>query len=199
MRDVINSNSIGDTRREFIKMSGVLITTATVVQPIGLFAETAKSNPEKKSEEQNVKDISPIEDLMREHGVLSRVLLIYDEIIMRLNSGNEFPIEVLVNSVGLIRRFVEDYHERLEENYLFPRFEKAGKLIDLVKVLFQQHLVGRRLTDRIKRFATPLIIKKPAKKATGTIFATVHSNVSAPQGTGRYSTIPRLSFYCFTK
>jgi hypothetical protein len=87
MQDLISSNSVGDTRREFIKMSGVLITSTAVMQPTGLFAETAKSDPEKKSEEQKGKEISPAEDLMREHGVLSRVLLIYDEIIVRLNSG----------------------------------------------------------------------------------------------------------------
>ena len=164
MKDIVNSNSVGDTRREFIKVSGVLITTTALLQPIALFTETAKSNPEKKSGEQNSKEISPVEDLMREHGVLSRVLLVYDEIIVRLNSGKEFPVEVLVNSTGLIRRFIEDYHERLEENYLFPRFEKTRKLIDLVKVLFQQHQVGRRLTDRIRSLATPSTIQKSAEK-----------------------------------
>jgi hemerythrin-like domain-containing protein len=164
MEDMANSKSFGDTRREFIKMSGVLITTATVMQPIGLFAEIAKSNPEEKSKEQKGEEISPAEDLMREHGVLSRILLIYNEIIVRLNSGKEFPFEVLANSAGLIRRFIEDYHEKLEENYLFPRFEKAGKLNDLVRVLLQQHQVGRRLTDHIRNFATPSTLKNPDMK-----------------------------------
>jgi len=164
MKDRVNSSSVIGTRREFIKMSGVLITTTAVMQPKGLFAEAAKSNPEKKSEEQKGKEISPAEDLMREHGVLSRVLLIYDEIIIRLNSGKEFPVEVLVNSAGLIRRFVEDYHEKLEENHLFPRFEKMGKLVDLVRVLLQQHQAGRRLTDHIRNLAIPSTLKNPDEK-----------------------------------
>src|SRR5207302_4790012 len=42
-----------------------------------------------------------------------------------------------------------DYHEKLEEDYLFPRFEKAHKLVDLTTVLRAQHQAGRRLTDRI--------------------------------------------------
>jgi len=63
---------------------------------------------------------------------------------------------VLSGSVGIIRRFVEDYHERLEEEHLFPRFEKAGKSVDLVKVLREQHEAGRRLTDQIRgRFMGP--------------------------------------------
>jgi hypothetical protein len=32
-------------------------------------------------------EISPIEDLMREHGVLHRILLIYMDIISRLRGG----------------------------------------------------------------------------------------------------------------
>lgn len=44
---------------------------------------------------------------------------------------------------------MENYHEKLEEDYLFPRFEKAGKLVDLVKVLLAQHHAGRGLTTQI--------------------------------------------------
>ena len=33
-------------------------------------------------------------------------------------------------------------HEKLEENFLFPRFRKANKLVDLVDVLLQQHQAG---------------------------------------------------------
>jgi hypothetical protein len=47
----------------------------------------------------------------------------------------------------------EDYHEKLEEDYLFPLFEKAGRLIDLTKVLRAQHQAGRRLTDRVTHSA----------------------------------------------
>jgi len=98
-----------------------------------------------KSEE----EISPVEDLMREHGVLARALLIYDEIVRRIDSGKEFPSEALTGTAQLIQRFVENYHEKLEEDYLFPRFEKAGKFVDLVKVLLEQHQAGRGLTAQI--------------------------------------------------
>lgn len=158
MREMMNSG-----RREFMKKSGILITTATVIQPPHLLAQgTAKSSSEKKSLEQNEVEISPVEDLMREHEALSRILLIHDEIIKRLSAGKEFPPDVLVDSTGIIRRFVEDYHEKLEENYVFPRFEKAGKLVDLARILLQQHRAGRRLTDRIRGLAT-----LPSLKASG--------------------------------
>ena len=62
---------------------------------------------------------------------------------------------MLAESAGLVRRFVEDYHERLEEKHVFPRFEKAGELGVLVRVLFEQHQAGRFLTDRIKPLVSP--------------------------------------------
>lgn len=161
MRETINRG-----RREFLKKSGILITTATVIQPPHLLAQgTAKSSSERRSLEQDEVEISPVEDLMREHGVLSRILLIHDEIIKRLSTDKAFPPDVLVDSMGIIRRFVEDYHEKLEENHLFPRFEKAGKLVDLVKILLQQHQAGRRLTDRIRGLAALPSLKAPGEKA----------------------------------
>ena len=161
MREMVNSE-----RREFIKKSGILITTGTMIQPARLLAQgMAKSNPEKGPKEHNEIEISPVEDLMREHGALSRILLIYDSMIMCLNANKGFPPDVLTHSTGLIRRFVEDYHEKLEEDYLFPRFEKAGKLVDLVKVLLQQHEAGRRLTDRIRGLAALPSLKVPGEKA----------------------------------
>jgi hemerythrin-like domain-containing protein len=102
--------------------------------------------PAGKSDEEE--EISPAEDLMREHGVLKRVLLIYREVMNRIDSKRDFPPDVVMSSAKLIRSFVEDYHEKLEEDYLFPRFRKANKLVDLVEVLNLQHQKGRVLTDR---------------------------------------------------
>jgi hemerythrin-like domain-containing protein len=101
---------------------------------------------------------------MREHGVLNRVLLIYDEVMRRLRAAGDCDPAVLVSSAGIIRSFIEDYHERLEEDFLFPRFEKAGKLTDLVRVLLAQHRAGRRLTDRIRGLASAKILQDQASR-----------------------------------
>jgi hemerythrin-like domain-containing protein len=98
-------------------------------------------------------DVLPAEDLMREHGVLNRLLLVYEEAIRRLGARQEFAPRILSEAAGIIRRFVEEYHEKSEEESLFPRFEKAGKLVDLVAVLRQQHQAGRRVTAEIERLA----------------------------------------------
>jgi hemerythrin-like domain-containing protein len=105
--------------------------------------------------------VSPSEDLMREHGVLKRVLLVYGEGLRRIDGNQEVPPEPLADAAKVIRDFIENYHEKLEEDYLFPRFRKANKLVDLVDVLTQQHQAGRRVTDVTLALATPQGLKDP--------------------------------------
>jgi hemerythrin-like domain-containing protein len=113
-------------------------------------ARSARDEKHEGSEE----DLAPPEDLMREHGVLNRLLLVYEESVRRLEGGVTLPPEALASAAGVVRRFIEDYHEKLEEDFLFPRFEKAGKLTDLVATLRKQHQAGRRLTEDIQRLGT---------------------------------------------
>lgn len=101
---------------------------------------------EKKGED----EVAPAEDLMREHGVLNRVLLVYEEFLRRASAGRPDLDPALVGeAAGIIRSFIEEYHEKLEEDELFPRFEKARRQVELVKVLRDQHHAGRRLTEQI--------------------------------------------------
>jgi len=142
------------TRRNFIKKGGILMASTATLKMEGASAWAASKSKDKGSAGKKEENISPAEDLMREHGILSRVLLIYEEISMRLGNGRNYPPTVLTNAAGLVRRFVEDYHEKLEEDHVFPRFVKAGKLVDLVNVLLEQHRAGRRLTERIKNLGS---------------------------------------------
>jgi hemerythrin-like domain-containing protein len=119
-------------------------------------SEGGKAEPEAEDD-----DVSPAEDLMREHGLLNRILLVYDEAIRRIEGKAELPPEPLAKAAEIVRRFVEDYHEKLEEEHLFPRFEKAGKLVELVTVLRSQHQAGRRLTEEIRQRATAAGLRTP--------------------------------------
>ena len=95
------------------------------------------------------------EDLMKEHGVLNRCLLIYEEGMRRLRSRNEVSPEVFNHTARLVRTFVEEYHEQNEEKYIFPEFERAKKLVDLVQTLKTQHRAGREVTAQILNFSEP--------------------------------------------
>jgi hemerythrin-like domain-containing protein len=99
----------------------------------------------------NQVEVTPPEDLMREHAVLSRLLLIYEKALSAGARPADWPMAQLADAARLVRTFIEDYHEKLEEAYIFPRFEKAGKLADLVAVLRKQHDVGKQVTDGVLR------------------------------------------------
>jgi hemerythrin-like domain-containing protein len=137
-------------RRQFIKAGGIFIAASGLAAAVNAFA---------KEEEKESEEVSPPEDLMREHGVLKRILLIYGEAIRRIEAAQDLPPEPLADSAKIIRQFVEDYHEKLEEDFLFPRFKKANKLVDLVDVLLQQHQAGRRLTELTMWLATNQALK----------------------------------------
>ena len=122
------------SRRKFLKAGGIFIAASGLSTAVNSLAK-------EKDTKENV--VSPPEDLMREHGVLKR----------------DLPPEPLADSAKIIREFVEDYHEKLEEDFLFPRFKKANKLVDLVDVLLQQHQAGRQLTDITMHLATSQTLK----------------------------------------
>ena len=136
------------TRRELI-IGGSAILTSSLTLPLSALAQEKNETKAQPKKEEAEGEISTNEDLMREHGVLNRVLLIYEEAERRIAAKQQFDPAIIGNAAGLIKSFIEDYHEKLEENHLFPRFEQAGKLVDLTVVLRAQHAMGRRVTERL--------------------------------------------------
>jgi hypothetical protein len=66
--------------------------------------------------------IAPDDDLMREHGVLKRVLLCYREITGRVQAGDQLTAQHMHDDAALIiHDYIEGFHEGLEEGYVFPR------------------------------------------------------------------------------
>ncbi len=126
-------------RRHFLAASAIGVST--ILCPGQVLGEESDKKGEAEEE------ISAPEDLMREHGVLNRILLIYEEGLRRLRAKQDVPPEVFHKPALLVRSFVEDYHEKLEEAFIFPAFEKRNKLVELVTVLRQQHAAGRKVTD----------------------------------------------------
>lgn len=137
-------------RRKFIE-TGIKLTLIGGL--IGAGSLIACRDDKKKKEEGEEQEVSPPEDLMQEHGLLNRILLIYDTGRTRLVSKEDFPVNTLASTANIVRIFIEDYHEQQEENFIFPRFEKAGQHTGLVRILRQQHEAGRHITDRIMHLA----------------------------------------------
>jgi hemerythrin-like domain-containing protein len=150
--------SIG--RRRFLTVTGAAGTV--LVLPEVVLAQRRGGAPPREEEE----EVAPPEDLMREHGLLNRILLIYDEGIRRIDARQDLPPDAISSGADIVRTFIEEYHEKLEEDYLFPRFEKANLLADLTKTLRAQHEAGRRVTQRISQLATAQTLKNPTSAAS---------------------------------
>src|SRR5437667_11707137 len=95
------------TRRELLT-TGV---ATLLVTPIA-FAAGQPAEPE----------VTATEDLMREHGVIRRALLVYAALVPRLRTKPESVDTAPLRRTGeLFRKFAEEYHERqLEEGHIFP-------------------------------------------------------------------------------
>src|SRR6185503_17947099 len=113
------------------------------------------TNDENKNEAPAPGEAEPIEvtateDLMREHGILRRALLVYQESAVRLRQdAASVPPDALEKTANLFRVFSEDYHEKkLEETFIFPAVKKApGAAAAYVDVLLAQHVRGREITE----------------------------------------------------
>ncbi len=129
-------------RRRFL-----LVTSVAVAAPCITLGQRDNINPDE--------GVTAPEDLMKEHGVLNRCLLIYEEGMRRLRNREELSPAVFNHTAQLIRSFVEEYHEQNEEKYIFPEFERAKKLVALVETLRTQHRAGRAVTAEILDFSQP--------------------------------------------
>ena len=97
-------------------------------------------------------EVTATEDLMREHGVLRRALLVYQESAVKLRQdATSLPAEALEKTAQLFRVFGEDYHEkRLEEGYIIPLIRKVqGPVAAYADVLVAQHARGREITEYV--------------------------------------------------
>jgi hemerythrin-like domain-containing protein len=145
------------TRRGFARVAGAagLITLGGLWTPA---SAAGHRNPNTKkansaAHEEAEESVTPPEDLMREHGVLDRVLLVYEAAMRKFDAGEDFDPAAITQSALVIQDFIENYHEKSEEQQVFPRFTKANQMTDLVATLLTQHRAGRKVTETILKVA----------------------------------------------
>ncbi len=134
-------------KRHFLKAASVAVIAGGLLLPPSVGMAREKEKTEKEAE------VTPPEDLMREHGVLDRLLLIYEAGLRKFDANQDFDPAVLAGAAAIVRDFIESYHEESEEQALFPRFRKAGKQVALVDTLLTQHKAGRKVTETILQTA----------------------------------------------
>ena len=138
---------IANERRRLLASAGM--AGAGLLLGAGRIGPTlAADQGEKKGKEQ---EVGPVEDVMREHGVLRRCMIVYSEAATRLRDGDRIDPQAIQRTAELFRRFGEGYHEmQLDELHIFPQVKQAGgPLAGLVDVLTNQHERGREITAYI--------------------------------------------------
>jgi hemerythrin-like domain-containing protein len=151
---------LSSRRHLLIGAAGSLLLSAPV-----LADERRQATPSTKTKTAESVPVTATEDLMREHGVLRRILLIYEAGARRIAGGEDIDPLVFTQAAETMRDFIHDYHEKSEEEYVFPRFKKAGRMVELVDVLLVQHSAGRKLTERILENAEPSRGSKEKRQA----------------------------------
>jgi hemerythrin-like domain-containing protein len=127
------------------------LALGVAVAGVPLLAEPFPQKPGTKEEEKEP-EVTATEDLMREHGVIRRALLVYLEVVPKLRQDlASVDPAALQQTAKLFRTFGEDYHERmLEEQHIFPLIRKQGsELMRYADILTEQHNRGREITDYI--------------------------------------------------
>lgn len=128
------------TRRQLIAATSVALASALAL-PASAFREPSP--------------LTAGEDLMQEHGVFGRILLIYQTIADDFQRGQTRHVDNLLSATKLIVDYIEGHHERIEELLVFPELTKGDKHGDLVATLVHQHQVGKDITTMIqKRFVS---------------------------------------------
>jgi hemerythrin-like domain-containing protein len=148
-----------ESRRAFLQASstaalGFFVTACgrDASSSVASDASASPMSPSAKPAGDGGIEVTAVEDLMREHGVLRRCLVVYREVASKLRKAAEsVSPDALQKTAKLFRTFGEQYHEqKLEEANIFPAMKRAGGPIgDLVDVLMAQHERGRAITDYV--------------------------------------------------
>jgi len=146
------------------------------------------TNAGQPPKEDKDEEVSATEDLMREHGVIRRVLVVYREtsVRLRVKPASVAP-DALQRAAKLIRTFGEDYHEKqLEEANIFPALTKgSGPLVGVVNTLTAQHQRGREITEFVLAMTQKAIGAQTAEPLARTLeaFARMYEEHAAVEDT----------------
>src|SRR3974390_1119826 len=101
-----------EERREFLLLS-TAIGTGLIVGGSAACAGESHQDESKKGNSESEGEVTATEDLMREHGILRRAMIVYTQTASRLRANvPSIPPDALQKTAKLFRTFGEDYHER---------------------------------------------------------------------------------------
>jgi len=146
------------SRRQMVRGTGLAAGATLILGQATWAADAGQDDAQKTTTTPTMggvqkTQLTPMEDLTCQHAVVGRVLLVYTMGAVKgmgaAAGAAQPPMQTLATAASMLRSNVDDHHVKLEEEYLFPLFQKAGKQTDLIATLREQHAAARRLTDTI--------------------------------------------------
>jgi hemerythrin-like domain-containing protein len=135
------------SRRDLLAGGGGLVIGAAAGAGIAVAAGAGSGSGSAAQLATDEAHPTPAEDLMTEHGLLVRILLIYRNLTASFATTGQLDAAHLHDSALIIHDYIEGFHEILEESYVFPRLLDAGQLESTVLTLLTQHGRGRLITE----------------------------------------------------
>ena len=170
------------TRRELIARTAA-VAAATIITPALLEASPEAKEPE----------VTATEDLMREHGVLRRALLVYTESIPKIRADSaSLDASALYRTGVLFRDFGENYHEKmLEEQHIFPVVHKGGGRGSETHRDIACAAPARTRDHQLLAVGHPgRTYRNGERRATGVLPGSLCPDVSKPRRARRYHRVP---------
>jgi hemerythrin-like domain-containing protein len=93
----------------------------------------------------DVKSMRPTDDLMDEHRVIERMLVILTKASNRLEKGQDVDSELYVDAVDFLKNFADKCHHTKEEKLLFEKMMERGVSGEVgpIAVMMREHQDGR--------------------------------------------------------
>ena len=160
--------------RAFHQRRGLLLRAASLV-PASIIHPAAGART-------NAARPTPNEDLMQEHGLVTRVILVYGRAIELLNSNQAIDLALIGRAAQIVARVIHGHHEVEEERIVFPVVEKTAGMQKLTSTLRGQHNAARGITAIIGRNAGAVSVKEPARRKELIVAMQNFINMYGPHG-----------------
>ena len=102
-----------------------LLRAGIAAASVALFSHAWAEN---EQQGEHAEEVTPPEDLMREQVSSTGCCSSMTRRSGRLSANEDFDPAVISDFAKLVQDFIENYHERSEEDFLFPRFRKGDSL-----------------------------------------------------------------------
>ena len=133
----------------------LLLAAASLAPAMAVPAGAAQSNAARPTAN---------EDLMQEHGLVTRVILVYGRAIELLNANQAVDLALVGQAAQIVARVIHGHHEVEEERIVFPVVDKTAGMQKLTSTLRGQHNAARGITAIIGRNAGAQSVKDAARR-----------------------------------